>query len=203
MGKRKQKIVLNADGLPPTFEFLPVTQYTKVWNDDGSDATLDGSFYRPTVPDGYFFFGDYGQGNYKAPSGSTLVVKVMNDNPDSPALKEPAGWAQVWNDTDSGADKDGSFWAPLPHPGYVAVGHVVMKGHDEPKKDTPGISQFRTLRGDLAKQIELEKLIWDDKESGADEDVSVWRITELGIIFAVPEYDREPSGVWIPSVLPS
>ena len=202
MGQPRLQTVMSANGLPPSFEFSTVSAFTNVWDDDGSGADMDGSFYRPTVPDGWFFFGDYGQGNYKSPTGTVMVVKVSNDNSEAPALKAPNGWAQVWNDSGSGADEDGSFWAPLPPPGYVAVGHVAMKGHDEPKKDTPNINKLMCLRVDLAKQVNLDVLIWDDKGSSADEDVAVWKITQLGSIFAVTKYDDPPRGVWIPSVLP-
>jgi len=203
MGNRKQKLIVSPNGLPPVIEWSTVTTYTEVWNDDGSGADLDGSFFRPSVPDGWFYFGDYGQGNYKTPSGSVFVVKVTNDNPDFPALAPPAGWAQVWNDTGSGADEDGSFWAPLPKQGYVAVGHAVMKGHNQPDSSTPDIDKFRTLRADLAKQVTLATQIWSDQGSSADEDVAVWSITQLGSIYAVTVYDTAPTGVWIPSVLPS
>ena len=190
--------------LPPTLEFSTVNQFVKVWTDKGSGAGMDGAFCRPVVPAGWFLLGDYGQGNYNAPNGTVLVMRVVdNDDPDHPALARPQTFARVWADKGSGADKDGSFWAPVAPFGYVTCGHVVAEGHDSP----PNIPELRCLRYDLATSVALgdpangSGLIWNDRGSGADRDVAVYRVPELGVFWAVPTYDPPTERANIPSVL--
>ncbi len=49
-----------------------------VWNDGGSGARQDGSFYRPIRPAGYFALGHYGQGDYAAPDGTVAVARELS-----------------------------------------------------------------------------------------------------------------------------
>lgn len=190
----------SAVALPPVLEFSTVSQFVPIWNDKGSGADRDGAFYRPVAPEGWYLLGDYGQGNYQPPTGPVLVIRVVeNDDPDHPALAAPSSWVQIWNDRGSGADQDGSFWAPIPPFGYVVCGHAVAEGHDSP----PNIPNFRCLRYDLAKSVALGGLIWNDRGSGADADVSIYRVPELNVIWAIPSYDPPTELANIPAVLVS
>lgn len=182
--------------LPPVITWGTTSEFTSVWADHGSGADRDGAFYRPKTADGFYTFGDYGQGNYGDPTGTVLTISVAEQPGEEPALKAPTGFRLVWKDKGSGADKDGSFWAPTPPSGYVACGHVVQRGYDEPKvKDRTDVV---CLRVDLATQVDLGGLIWNDKGSGADKDVAVYTVPGLNVIFAVPNYDTPSFEVWVP-----
>jgi hypothetical protein len=184
-------------GLPPVLNFSTTSKYDRKWWDKGSGAGMDGAFYRPIPQQGYFILGDYGQGNYNPPNGTVLTIKVEQDDPDQPALKVPEDFVQVYNDKGSGADEDGSFWAPIAPFGYVACGHVVQRGYNKP--DVP---ELRCLRYDLAKSIVIAgNLIWNDKGSGANMDVSIYRNLALNTIYAVASYDTPTETSNAPKVL--
>jgi hypothetical protein len=86
--------------------------------------------------------------------------------------------------------------------GYVACGHVFQKGYDKPTtSNSPGLDKLRCLRYDLATQVDLGGLIWNDKGSGADRDVSVYRTPDTNVIFAVASYDTPTQKTNIPSAL--
>jgi hypothetical protein len=190
--------------LPPVIEFSTTQQYSPIWNDKGSGAHMDGAFYRPLPQEGFYILGDYGQGNYNLPSEPVLTIRVKEDDPEHPALKEPLDWqfVSIWKDKGSGAHEDGSVWAPVAPFGYVVCGHVFQKGYDMPTPATsPGLDKYRCLRYDLATQVALGGLIWNDKGSGADKDVAVYRVPSLNVVFAVPTYDPPIQGAYVPSAL--
>ncbi len=190
----------------PVLQFLrlqpqPSSNFTFLWNDQGSGADLDGGFWRPNPPAGFFILGDYGQGNYNVPSQSVIVLGVQAyDDPLSPALRLPSGFDRIWDDSGSGADLDGSVWMPRVPAGYVCFGHIFKLGHDAPNPTavfgqpgwTPGLDRYRCVRSDLigTTRVPLGGLIWDDQGSGADDDVAVYRIPTLNIIFADDDYTR-------------
>lgn len=189
------KLVVAADG-PPIITFGTTSTYTLMYNDQGSGANLDGSFYRPTAPPGFYIFGDYAQGNYQTPALPSLTIQVTNDDPSNPVLMHPIGYAQVWNDKHSGAHMDGSIWMPIPPAGYIALGAVAQTGYN-----TPDIPQLRCMRFDLVKQGTIGQLIWDDKGSGASEDVEIYGIAGVSMFYAQGNYNPPTGPVWIPSAL--
>ncbi|MEM8930727.1 MAG: Vps62-related protein [Acidobacteriota bacterium] len=144
---------------------------TNLYWDKGSGADMDGAFWRVNPPSGYYTVGDYCQGNYSSPAGNVVVVTGSDDD----ELAPPVDYALVWNDKDSGADEDGSIWIPMAPDGYVALGGVAQRGYDKP--DRPDI---RCVRADLVERASFGSLIWDDKGSGADDDVSIYAIESPG-----------------------
>ncbi len=142
------------------------TSFNLVWNDRGSGASRDGSFYRPVVPSGFRALGHYAQGNYDSPTGAVMIV-VKARNAD--ALKEPVDYELVWKDTGSGADKDGAMWKPIPPQGYVAMGLVVTEGYNK-----PSLNEVVCVRVDLTGDASPGGLIWNDKGSGAEKDFACW-----------------------------
>lgn len=169
----------------PTLLWGLTNNYLLMYDDKGSDADMNGSFYRPQPSSG-FILGDYGQGNYNLPIGPTFYIAgVENDDPNSPALVPPFGYQQVYFDAKSGADMNGSFWKPLPPNGYTAIGHVSQNGYAE-----PAIASYRCVRSDLVTQTAVPgPLIWSDEGSGAIENVSIYAMGFLNVIFANPGYD--------------
>jgi hypothetical protein len=145
------------------------TSFNLVWNDKGTGADRNGSFYRPVVPIGFRALGHYAQGNYDSPTGAVMIV-VKARNAD--ALKEPKDYELVWKDTGSGADKDGAIWKPIPPDGgYVAMGFVVTQGYNK-----PSLNEVVCVREQLTEKALPGGLIWNDKGSGADKDFSCWNM---------------------------
>ncbi|NMH63677.1 Vps62-related protein [Shewanella salipaludis] len=153
------------------FKFINSFEPTNIYWDKGSGAKMDGAFWRPAPPQGYFILGDYCQGNYLQPSGQVLVVK----DDGSGLLAKPVSYKQIWGDKKSGANEDGSIWMPEAPDGYTALGGVAQRGYT-----TPNLSNYRCVRNDLLTLGSAGELIWNDQKSGATEDISIWKIQSPG-----------------------
>jgi uncharacterized repeat protein (TIGR01451 family) len=189
---------------PPVLDFGTTASFDRIWDDQGSGADMDGAFYRPKPAAGFFILGDYGQGNYSSPNGTVRTIRVKeNDDPAYPGLAAPTGYNWIWDDKGSGADDDGSVWQPIPPAGYYCSGHVFVEGYNAPTlPNSPGLDKLRCVRADLMTEVQLGALIWNDQGSGADDDVSVFRVTELNVLFATQDYDNPPQEkTWVPLAL--
>lgn len=102
----------------------------RMWQDKGSHAKTDGSFWRIKTIPGWVRLGDTISANHNTPAIPGLLVKD-----DSEFLKKPVDYRLVWADHHSGADEDGSVWEPVPPPGFVALGHVAQSGYHKPSLD--------------------------------------------------------------------
>jgi hypothetical protein len=154
------------------------SHYSWLYNDSGSGADMDVTLWRPTPTDvSYAIIGDYAQGNYNDPTGSSILVKALNDDPDSPLLKPPEDYRQVWNDQGSGGDNDGSVWWPVAPDGYVAIGALGQSGYDKPA----GVP-YACVRQDYCTPTGVLNTIWTDAGSGAHGDVSLF--TPTGVVSA-------------------
>jgi VPS62-like protein len=170
----------------PTLLVSNTSNYGWIYDDRGSGSDMDGSFYRPYPTDASFcILGDYAQGNYNSPIGTSVIVKAINDDPKSPLLKAPNDYSQIWNDQGSGGDYDGSIWYPKAPDGYLAIGFVASSGYDK-----PSIPSYMCVRRDLVVDAQPGSLIWNDQGSGADEDVAVYQIVGAsGLFVAQGNYD--------------
>ena len=163
----------------PTLFVSTTSIYTWLYNDSGSGASMDVSIYRPTPSDGtYKIIGDYAQGNYNPPVGTSLIVKAINDDPNFPLIKPPVDYTEVWNDKGSGGNHDGSIWFPVPPDGYISIGFVCQTGYNK-----PSISNYACLRKDLCVDASPGQLIWNDRSSGASKDVSLYQIVGVSSSF--------------------
>eukprot|EP00485_Elphidium_margaritaceum_P010274 CAMPEP_0202702146 /NCGR_PEP_ID=MMETSP1385-20130828/15171_1 /ASSEMBLY_ACC=CAM_ASM_000861 /TAXON_ID=933848 /ORGANISM="Elphidium margaritaceum" /LENGTH=726 /DNA_ID=CAMNT_0049359735 /DNA_START=77 /DNA_END=2257 /DNA_ORIENTATION=- len=169
-----------------------VSDYNLVWCDKGSGGRHDGSFWRASLPRGYCLLGDTGVAGYAAPESSTIVVANGND---ADALRAPTDYAQVWNDSKSGAHWDGSFWAPIPPPGYIACGTVAMRSHSKPPLDL-----VRCVKESYVEQGVLGGFIWNDEKTGARHDFGAWNIVansgtavSLGTFYANSSHSPDPN----------
>jgi hypothetical protein len=147
---------------------------------------MDVTIYRPTPTDtSYSIIGDYAQGNYSAPTGSSLIVRAINDDPNFPLLKEPIDYREVWNDKGSGGTYDGSIWYPVAPDGYLSIGYVCQGGYTKPI-----IPSYRCVRKDLCIDASPGQLIWNDRNSGASRDVSLYQIIGvMGAFLAQANYN--------------
>lgn len=147
------------------------SEFEAVWNDKGSGADQNGAFYRPIPPRGFYPVGHLGVRGYDPPKDAVmLVVKEGDQTGQSPPLAKPDDYELVWNDKGSGANQDGAFWRPKAPGGYVALGLVVTRGHDQ----KPSRDDIRCVRTDLVAVGLPGPGIWNDKGSGADKDFGSW-----------------------------
>ena len=90
-----------------------------------------------------------------------------------------------WNDRNSGASHDVTFWHPIPPSGFYALGSIGLPNYNDlndPKyKYTvaslcvkPSSLQLPNSKPALARPVDYT-FIWDDKGSGASHDGSCWR----------------------------
>lgn len=161
------------------------TSFTARWNDRGSGATRDGGFWHPKPQGDMKPLGSVGAPNYKDINGSyTAQLYGPGPGPGTPGLSpvaSPTGYTLIWKDEKSGADKDGSFWRPIPPNGYVALGDVAQSGWSP----APSISDVWCVRADLVKQGSFgSNSIWDDKKSGTKTDVLIWEVRPTSVVAA-------------------
>ncbi len=152
------------------------------WNDKGSGADLDGFFFDPNVPDSYFPIGGYGSQN-RAGRHCVTVVHTSPNNPKSAPklLALPTGWNLIWKDTGSGADLDGSMWEPVPpSKEFICIGSVSQIGYTRPT-----VPHYRCVHNSLVEEVLLTTVIWSDKGSGADKEVTIFKLPVSGSFVAV------------------
>ncbi len=170
----------------PTLYVSTTSNYAWLYNDQGSGANMDVTLWRPTPTDNtYAIIGDYAQGNYSNPVGTSLIVKAINDDPNNPILQPPIDYREMWNDHGSGGDNDGSIWFPVPPDGYNTIGFVCQGGYDK-----PSIPNYVCVRRDFTTETQVGALIWNDQGSGANMDVSLYQIVGVPNAFvAQSNYD--------------
>ena len=170
---------VHADDNPPpdaTLEAKFTCSLQPVWNDKRSRAALDGFFYLPNVGPTEYIIGGYGNRN-KTLLSSDCVLTLR----DPAYLAAPAGWELVWKDKGSGARLDGSVWRAVPpDETYRCVGHVPQEGYDEPY-----IPNYRCVHVAFTKEIVTGEMIWSDKGSGADKQVTMLHLPNTRSFVAV------------------
>jgi len=127
--------------------------------------------------------------------GSVVTGKPSSDPDSAPFPVAPTGYSLLWKGT-NGSDS-ASIWAPIPPAGYVACGHVVQKGYA-----APATSLVSCLSYSDAVQVEIGPLIWSQTNATNPQyDVTVFRVSQLGTVFAVPTLVTPPAGltVYVPS----
>lgn len=141
---------LMTDGLAITY----VDQFEGRWNDVGSGLPIDGGYFHPIAPAGYYALGSSGQSNYVIPNEqrAAIVVKAVDG---SDALAAPTGYTKIW-DAAGSADSPGSFWMPVAPEGYRALGVVAMFGNTT----EPSTDDVRCVREDLVVEAKAGDPIW-------------------------------------------
>jgi hypothetical protein len=161
-----------------------------IWNDRGSGASMDGAFYQPIPPAGYYNIGYYAQGNYNYPNG--VVMTVAGEVGAGKPLAYPQDYSLIWADHGSGANLDGAFWRPIPPMGYVALGTVVTLGYNK-----PNLAAVVCVRGDLITTGRISNLIWNDRNSGAYADIGTWSIVPQNYNPILGDNNGLPSGMFL------
>lgn len=155
-----------------------------IWSDKGSGAELDGFFFTPKVESSYYIIG--GSATRKVNRNSKICVisvKPSKNNPEETPelLVSPGDWSLIWTDKGSGADKDGSMWnAVPPSKKYKCLGSVMQKGYKKPV-----LPNYRCVHSGLTKKRLNKSIVWSDKGSGADKDVTIFKLPNSKSFFAV------------------
>ena len=154
------------------------------WTDKGSGADLDGFFFTPSAESSYYIIGGYARRKGDSKSKNCVIsVRQSKNNPEETPelLVSPGDWSLIWTDKGSGANKDGSMWNAVP-PGkeYKCLGSVMQKGYKKPV-----LPNYRCVHSGLTKKIQNKSIVWTDKGSGADKDVTVFKLPNSKSFFAV------------------
>ena len=155
----------------PALVLKSVNTFQWIYDDRGTGADDDLSIWRPVISgdrynDGaYYSLGDVAMRSHGVPPKTGFVVRALK--PD--ALAPPLGYTVVWDDSGSGGDFDVKFWKPIAPPGYVALGHVVVRSYSQ----YPSTDLIRCVKAEYVRQAG-HAWVWDDSGSGADDDASIW-----------------------------
>ena len=90
-------------------------------------------------------------------------------------LYEITDLTKVWDDSGSGARDSVSIWKAEVPKDYMPVGHVVVKSRQKPSKSYVIKATDKADSDALVLPVSYDK-IWDDSGSGADKDVTIWRV---------------------------
>lgn len=147
-----------------------VDEFTWRWNDSGSGGADDGGFWHPVAPAGYHALGSLGIQGYGDPNQKYWMI-VVKEKEGAEALLPPVSYQMEYDDSGSGATNDGSFWTPICPDGFVALGAVAQSGWSAPSLD-----DATCVRNDLTVEGQAGGYIWNDRETGANDWVGIWRI---------------------------
>ena len=164
-------------------ETKPACVQSPIWNDKGSGADLDGFFFIPAVEQSFFMIGGYGSQTNAPRQSCVLSVRESAGNPSGAPklLTPPKDWELIWADKGSGADQDGSFWKAIPPSSeYRCLGSVPQAGYGK-----PSIATYRCVHSSLTQPVSISELVWSDKGSGADKDVTLFKLPNTGSFVAV------------------
>jgi len=154
------------------------------WDDGGTGADLDGYFYIPIVGQSAYIIGGYASGKEKSSNSCVLTVSEPAKNPQGTPvlLVAPIDWKQVWKDKGSGAKKDGSMWEAIPpDSNYKCLGSIPQPGYDQ----KPKLPNYRCVHSSLTEKIVTNTLVWSDKGSGADKEVTMFTLPNTGSFITV------------------
>ena len=154
------------------------------WDDGGTGADLDGYFYIPVVGQSEYIIGGYASGKEKSSNSCVLTVSEPAKNPQGTPilLVSPIDWKQVWKDKGSGAKKDGSMWEAIPpDSNYKCLGSIPQPGYDQ----KPSLPNYRCVHSSITEKIVTNALIWSDKGSGANKEVTMFTLLNTGSFITV------------------
>lgn len=169
------------------------TSYSPIWNDSGSGADSNVSFWRPNITSGWSRVGHHISKGYRNPQGATMLVRPRT----SGAIADPVDYTLIWTDAGSGASQNGSVWRPVCRNGYQALGDVTSSSHAKPTT-----TEMVCVHESALVNANPGNLIWDDKGSGATADFGSWEINPFtgdqsrGLFFASASHTRPQITLW-------
>ena len=162
-----------------------VCEQTLDWHDSGSGADLDGFFFIPKVGRSNYMIGGHASQKRRSKYHCVLTVSEPDSKPSGAPvlLVAPKDWRRVWEDSGSGATNDGSFWQAIPpDDNYRCIGSVSQLGQNK----KPKLPNYRCVHKSLTEKRTVNTVVWSDQGSGADKQVTVFKlpITETFIAVA-------------------
>jgi hypothetical protein len=151
------------------------------WTTWGGHCNLPVAFFNAAPGEGGFFpLGTYGirgetdPGNPDSSSTSAMMIRPSAQaNPDRPPLMPPVGFNEIWNDSGSGCDMDGTCSVPVAPSGYTALGVYFADGHEVvPAANDPNV--MVCVRNDLISEVPAGENFWNDSGSHHNGDISTW-----------------------------
>lgn len=158
-----EDVGLIVDGLELRF----VTRFTPAYADHGTGAKARLSTWKPEVPPGFFKLGDLATAGHGRPDGIVIVVRPI----DVDAVSAPDDYERIYADNGSGGAQDGSFWKPVCTIGYVGLGLIAQGSHRK-----PSLSEMVCVQRKYTTFARVGDRIWDNKGSGARQQVTVWDV---------------------------
>eukprot|EP00918_Siedleckia_nematoides_P062106 GHVU01135478.1.p1 GENE.GHVU01135478.1~~GHVU01135478.1.p1 ORF type:complete len:585 (+),score=34.59 GHVU01135478.1:41-1795(+) len=148
--------------------YKSVKTYTLIWNDAGSGAKRDVSYWQVTDQEyNYFSLGDAVTASHSKPSLPAVMVKELQRG----ALARPQSFQEIWNDRGSGANSDVKIMRMVPPSGYTCLSNVVVRGYST----NPDRNRYRCVKSSYVTRGQLTE-VWNDRGSGASRDVSNWEV---------------------------
>lgn len=170
-------------------EVMRICSYEKSYTDKGSGGKIDGSFFKPLTPPGYFLLGHYAQGNYHAPSDCILAVKPANQE-SAGLLEPPSQWKRIWRDKGSGANNDGSIWRAIPeNESYTCLGDISTKGYKQPP-----VTNYACIHNCLVEKLPAGQPVWSTKGTGAKEKAYMYKLHNSNSFITLSD-KRQPDSV--------
>ncbi|MEW2530329.1 Vps62-related protein [Streptomyces sp. NPDC047071] len=160
------------------------SRFHVTWDDDGSGARADVTFHAPLYPSlldhalGWRFIAHTARPVQTNLDRQHVAILARGVDSADEMLKPPVDFELIWRDKGSGARQNGSLWRPVPPEGYVALSDVCVRGWDKPTGSVISCVRKTPVKGrSYVREAEVGAWIWDDRGSGADTDVSVWKVT--------------------------
>ena len=161
------------------------------WNDAGSGAKTDVSFWRARYPAGQNIeaFCHIGRPLHSQNPGMVVAKKLTGT-----AFAYPVGFTLIWQDSGTGASLSGYFWRPVPPTGYRTLGDVVTGS-----STAPALTSVVCVRSDLCVEASIGELLWSSAYTGANTNSNSWNIVapvgaiNIGAFAANGSYDP-PAG---------
>ena len=185
--------------LVPVLHLHKFEQLDKIWDDQGSGATVSCSVWRTTKQDGFYSLGDiFIAGSRTKPNHGYLLKVEIQDKED--VLKVPQSYTKLWTDSGSGADKDLAIWKLQCPTGYMDLGNAATDGSEPQPGDVYCLKRVYVQEGSMSDW----KYVWNDAGTGARQDLTIYRSGD-GSQFtangfgAVASHSEKPS--WDPQFL--
>ena len=160
------------DQVKPDIVYKYTDAYSLIWKDSGSGADMDGAVWQArNYQSEYCSLGDVATGSHSSPTDKAVLVSQRK----SGALVNPSSFSLVWNDRGSGADDDVAIYRMNAPSGYTCLGAVAVRNHST----QPDKQKYCCVRNEYVVQADTVHT-WNDKGSGADNDVSLWTVIRAG-----------------------
>lgn len=176
----------DADAVDPGFELS--ADYEFVWNEDGSGASRDASAWRPRLPEGGVWFGDFVHSSDDRPRAGTLMCPS-----DHPKMFAAAESFELVCQKKKGDHKMFGWRAVPPSPQFVQLGDIITTTAQEPKE-----LPFRCVHKSLLRKVPGRKQIWTDEGGlfSRGEKVAIWEspalVERASTMLLVNDFEAEP-----------